>query len=207
MSEEGAFIQLPELLLASPRKHQQLVRAAMAEELDYHHRNVIPEHFKASAHQKYNHKDRSPKYIAYKVRRYRTGIDHIASGRTMAELRYKRQIIVSGTGDTLQGQLKLRLPFGGGTGATVDADFYRRLSAALATETNPAKRAAIMRRLQAQDSNRGKVGVTPAQQIAEFETVTQDEARAATERIGNRYRNAIRAMKRPRYAKGVTPLT
>lgn len=204
MSDEGAYIALPEMLLASPRKHQELARAGMQEALDYHHRYVMPEHFKPSAHQKYNHKDRSPKWIAYKVRRYRTGIDHVASGRSKVEVLYKRRILVSGTGEQLRGQLKMRLPFGGGTGETVDADFYRRLSAALATETDPRKRAWIVKRLQNQENNRGKVGVTPAQQIKELQTITSDEARDATKRMGDRYIDKIKEMKRPRLRPGVT---
>lgn len=204
MSDEGAFISLPEMLVASPRTHQRFAREAMEQELDHHHRAVMPEHFKQSAHQKYGHKPRSPKYIAYKIRRWRSGTDHVASGRTKVELLYKRQILVDGSGETLRGRLKMRLPFGGGTGEQVDDDFYRRLEAALATETNPGKRAWILKRLQNRDNNRGKVGVTPAEQIKELQTITGEEARQATERIAQRYLGKIKSMKRRRLMPGVT---
>jgi hypothetical protein len=210
----GVRMTFPEIALASPRKHNEFVRAELQDALDAHHREVMPEHFKQSAATRYQHAKRTPAWIKYKIRKFRTGTDLIASGKTKAEvLGPGRRITVSGSAaqDTLRGRLTMRLPFGGGTGAGTDAAMYERLQEALDRGTDKRgrplsidERLTIERRLRNQFNNRGKTGVTPEQMVRELRTVTNDETDKMTRRIGAGYIARIRSMKRPHLRFGAT---
>lgn len=199
-------ITFPEILLASPRTHNKFVRNGVEKVLEDHHREQMPQHFEQAAAGKYGHMKRNPAWIKYKIRRYRTGTDLVASGRTKAHVLAHRTITMSGaaTAETLRGRLTMRLPFGGGTGRQFDDAAYDRLQRAYYTETDPRKRASILRKLANRENLRGKTGVTPAQMVKELQTVTPAERRGMAEQLKESYLTQIKSLKRPRQAFGVT---
>jgi len=202
------FIELPEIMTASPRKHNEIVRKQMIAIAERHHREIMPLHFKSSAHTRYGHMDRNPMYIRNKIRRFGVGTDLIRTRRTMQYILdpANRRILVSGSADsgTIRVQLLMRLPFSGGTGVSADDAYYARLEAALSTERDPAKVAKIRRRLENRHNNRGKVGVTPAQMVKELRTVTGEEMADATRILADGYKADLRAMNKPRLRPGLT---
>lgn len=96
------------------RAHNKIGKEAVRRALLTHHEKRIPGHFRRGAHQKYGYADRSPSYRHYKQRRYGSSIDLVMTGRTQHAMSSQAQITVGGTasGGTLNGQLKLRFPFG-----------------------------------------------------------------------------------------------
>lgn len=196
----GAHISFPEMLTASPRTHNRFVREATIEALQFHHRERMPGHFVQAAAAKYGHMKRNPAWIKYKVRHYRTGIDLVRTGKTKADVLAHGRITMSGSAaaETIRGRLTMRLPFGGGTGRQFDDAAYDRLQRAYYTESDPGKRAAILRKLQNRMNQRGKTGVTPAQMVKELQTITATEVRETTGQIQQHYVTKLKSMRRQR---------
>jgi len=178
-------VTVPEWLLASPRKHNELVRKALKAELERHVKVTLAGHFTQGAAAKYGHKKRTRKYILYKVRRYGTGTDLVKTGATRTAVGSGSRITLSGSASegTISGKIKARLPFGGGTGREKDEATRRRMG------LGPPTRARTD-------------GVTPADMIAELKKITPQEARAISAGIKRGYLDGIRAMKRPRLITG-----
>ena len=112
-------IEMPELAALSPRKNNELIKAAMRPVLDFHWKRRIPYHFTPPAHAKYKYATRSPKYLSAKIRRYHVGADLVKTGRSRAEMTARARIRIGGTasGGTINGTIEMRFPFRGGTGA------------------------------------------------------------------------------------------
>lgn len=178
-------VTLPEWLLASPRKHNELVRKGLREQCERHVKVTLPGHFTRSAAQKYQHKKRTRKYILYKIRRYGSGTDLVKTGATRAAVPGGARIAISGSASegSLDGKIKTRLPFGGGTGREKDDAARIRLG------LGPPSRARTD-------------GVTPADMIAELKRITPDERAAISAGIRRAYIAAIQAMRRPRLITG-----
>jgi hypothetical protein len=178
-------VTLPEWLLASARKHNELVRKAVNAECEYHVKVRLPGHFTQGAAQKYGHKKRTRKYIESKVRRYHTGTDLVKTGTTRSSVPSGARIVMSGSASegTITGKIKSRLPFGGGTGRTLDEAARRRMNLGAPTRTPTA-------------------GVTPADMVAELKRIIPAESREMSARIKAHYLASIRAMKRPRLITG-----
>ena len=94
------------------RDHKRILRAAIYEALDFHHREHIPWHFQPFAHAKYGYNTRNKGYVARKVRLGLGDVDNVASGATRETVTHERQITATSNG----GRLIMRLPFRGGTG-------------------------------------------------------------------------------------------
>lgn len=123
-------IVLPEMLVNSPRLHNQFVKAGVRDELQTHWLKRIPLHFVQSAHAKYGYAKRSPRYISFKIRRYGTGTDLVKTGRTRTTMKTVAKITVGGSatggkGDGVKGQLRLRFPFFGGGGGVLSQSKQR----------------------------------------------------------------------------------
>lgn len=180
-----ATITLPEWLLASARKHNELVRAAVRAECEHHVRVRLPGHFTQGAAAKYGHRKRTRKYILYKVRKYHTGTDLVKTGRSRTEVPAMAKITVSGSASegTIRGRIVTRFPFGGGTGMEKDEATRRRLG------LGPPSRIRTD-------------GITPAEMRKEVERVIPLEGRESSQRIRAHYIASIRAMRRPRLIAG-----
>lgn len=209
-------IEVPEMLVASPRKHQQLVRAALVEELERHHRETMPKHFEAGNATKYRHAPRTEKYRKIRRERYGSDVDLVKTRRTLKAILGSHQVKVSGSANagTIRGRLSMRLPFGGGTGRQMSDDAYARIEKFLAAAFRGAKtdtqrrylerkHAAALKKLANRRNERGKTGVTPADIAKELQRITTDEVREITRGLGAHYVASIKAMKRKRLLSGV----
>jgi hypothetical protein len=178
-------VTLPEWLLASARKHNELVRKAVRAVCEQHVKVTLPGHFTQGAAQKYGHKKRQRKYILAKVRKYGTGTDLVKTGATRSAVPSGARITLSGSASegTVAGKIKSRLPFGGGTGRELDEAARRRMGLGAPSRARTA-------------------GVTPADMVAELKKITPQEMRAISAGIRKGYLDAIRAMKRPRLITG-----
>lgn len=212
---ERVAIVVPEQLVASPRTHQKLMRESLIEELERHHREVMPRHFEQSAAMRYRHAKRNPYYIRMKVRKKGTGRDLVYSGATREKiLNEQPRIVISGSGEQIRGRLEMRMAGEKGSGVTgrqFDDDGLEQLTRVLERGTDRRGRplspdwvAWAQAKLRARSSQRGKTGVTRAQQVKELRTVTADEAAATVAGLRSRYVEKIKAMKRPRLLAGVT---
>lgn len=198
---------MPEMLLASPRMHNRIVRDALREVLDRHKNVQMRLHFQPGNAERYGHAQRSPRYKSMKARYYNSVTDLVKTGATKRFFAtQKADIAVSGSAaaDTLRGRLRLRLPFGGGTGRQMDEAAWQRLERALQNTNNPQKRARLRAALEGRRSQRGRVGVTPAVMVKELRTITRDEAAAMTKLLGEIYVREIKKLKRPRLIQGKT---
>lgn len=182
---ETASVTLPEWLIASPRTHNRLVRTAVEAECKNHIAKRLPGHFTQGAAAKYKHQKRKPKYIRYKIRRFHTGTDLVKSGATRAHVPQVAKIAMSGSASegTIRGRITSRLPFGGGTGRTLD-DAARRRMGLGAPSRMPTD------------------GVTPAQMIKELKAVTREETKDMSNNIRRDYIGSIRKLSRPRLVTG-----
>lgn len=205
-------IELPEILLRSERTHNRFVRSAMEDNAAFHHREVMRQHFRPDARERYGHEPRSAKYTAWKKRKWGTDVDLFKTGRSKNAILGNSKILTSGSAasETLRTRLVMRLPFGGGTGEQMDDAAYERLERIVSTgkdsrgrRVSETKRAEFRAKLEARKSNRGKTGVTPAQMVKELQAVTAEEIKEATERVKKSYVEKIKAeLKRPRLAAG-----
>jgi hypothetical protein len=200
---------MPEMLLASPRAHNTLVRKAVYEVLERHKNETMRKHFQPGNDTRYGHAQRTAGYKRSKARYWNSVTDLVKTGNTkrlIASLPAKGNITISGSAsaDTIRGRLRMRLPFGGGTGRQMDEAAWQRIERELARTTDPVKRARLQAALAGRRSGRGRSGVTPAQMIKELQTITADEAAEMTKLIGEIYVREIKKMKRPRLISGRT---
>ncbi len=103
---------------AAPRIINKAGKDAMREVLLTHHRERIPEHFKATNRGKYSHRERTARYKAIKMRRFKSRTDLVKTGRTRDRMTSLYQIRIGGsqTGSEtkapgLVGRLLMRFPF------------------------------------------------------------------------------------------------
>lgn len=124
----GSLLPIPIIVLDVPtwpgeltqnRLHNKFGKKAVRKALEYHLKEIIPKHFKRDARQRYTYKRRNPQYVRSKQFWYhKGGMDLVKTGKSRKLMPAKARIIVSGitTANTLQGRLKMRFPFPGGTG-------------------------------------------------------------------------------------------
>lgn len=106
-------------LIYSARNWNKHARVALREELEKHHRQRIPRHFRMGAHQLYGYMPRTAKTREFKRTHWRIdpNLDLVRSGRTSRYIQQQYQITFGGQfggeakGGTLQGRLKMPLPF------------------------------------------------------------------------------------------------
>jgi hypothetical protein len=196
----SVHIELPEILLRSERTHNRFVRTALEDNAGFHHKNVMREHFRPEAKDRYGHAPRSDKYRKWKTRRWGADVDLFKTGRTKNAILGTAKVLTSGSAssETLRTRLLMRLPFGGGTGEQMD-------DASKGLPVSPKKLAEFRAKLDSMHQARGRTGVTPAQMVKELQAVTAEEIKAANKRIGARYVELIKTeLKRPRLLAGKT---
>lgn len=103
------------------RYHNKYAKEALGEAVEkwHQHKQGFGEHFKQGNRQKFNHAPRTEKYKRYKLRRYRSIVDLIKTGRTQRRMlsQWKLRLGGSATGGNLNVTLVLTFPFKGGTGS------------------------------------------------------------------------------------------
>lgn len=85
----GVVIRAPDALVNSARGRRaniQAIREAIAVALVDHHNFIMREHFRQTNRQKYDHKERTPKYKRYKRRKFNSITDLKASGDSMRKM-------------------------------------------------------------------------------------------------------------------------
>ncbi len=130
-------LDLPGRLVNSDRLHARIVRECVREELMAHWRNRIPGHFNRSATQKYRYAPRVTRYrrrgpggqktisyAAWKQQKFGSNSDLVKTGRSRHAMTTQSKITIGGTASIhsrkapgINGQLRMRFPFPGGTGA------------------------------------------------------------------------------------------
>lgn len=100
------------------RHHNRLIKQALRQVLEEHHRKRIPLHFKADNRTKYQHMDRTPKYRRAKMRRFHSRTDLVKTGRTRDKMLSQYQLRIGGSASGsktkapgVHGQLIMRFPF------------------------------------------------------------------------------------------------
>ena len=109
-----SYIDVPEMLVMSPRVHNKLVKSAVRTVMEDHWKQTIPKHFQADAHARYGYAQRNRKYISQKIRKYggRSGFDLIKTGRTKDRMTSIMKLQVGGRGDKGTIVATLQLKFG-----------------------------------------------------------------------------------------------
>lgn len=162
------------------RYHNKIVREAMKSTAERHHKEHIPEHFKATNRQKYNHKPRNEKYKAYKIKKYHSRTDLVKTGRTKDWMirAYKLRIGGNAEAGTTNAKLILTFPFKGGTGRFKDPQ---------------TKKAATAQR-------------TIQQMIGEMETIPDSERKKLADWFLQEYMDGVNAYRagRKRIRKPIT---
>ncbi len=102
------------------RHHNSFVKLALAEAMNRHHKNVIPEHFKATARDKYHYRERNTAYKKAKMKRYGSRTDLVKTGESKEFMTHNRTITVAGAAEggktPIKATITMRFPFKGGTG-------------------------------------------------------------------------------------------
>ena len=113
------------------RYHNKIVREAMTATAEQHHKKHVPDHFKATNRQRYNHAPRSKKYLAYKIKRFRHRTDLVLTGRTKDWMTraYKLRIGGNAEAGTTKATMILTFPFKGGTGRFKDPQTFKAAQA------------------------------------------------------------------------------
>ncbi len=114
----GYVLEIPESLVNSPRIHNKLVREAIRESLEFHHRHTMPLHFKTAARERYSYMPRTDRYKARKMRKWKSRTDLVASGQSKEYILRNKTITISGSAANanVMGTLRTRFNFTGGTG-------------------------------------------------------------------------------------------
>lgn len=100
------------------RHHNRLSKEALKNTIERFHRELFPDRFRQDARQKFDHFPRSPKYQKYKLRRYRSTIDLVKTGRTQRWMTRAYKLRIGGTAErgNLKATLTMNFPFKGGSG-------------------------------------------------------------------------------------------
>lgn len=94
------FVEVPERpQQVAQRTHNAWSRAAMRQILETHHKKRIPEHFKRSARGKYGYKNRKPRYMRYKARKYGSQTDLVFSGASKINIERNPKFVVAGAAE------------------------------------------------------------------------------------------------------------
>lgn len=124
----GFVMTFPDWLMQSARLtriHNTVSKLALRRVLMKHHKERIPDHFKQTNRNKYDHKERSSRTKAYKRRKFGSITDLVKTGRTRQSMTATRpQVQIGGSGATVMtGKMFMRFPFSvdlsPGTGKTV----------------------------------------------------------------------------------------
>lgn len=101
------------------RHHNKIVKDAIRETAEWHHERFVPEHFKATNRQRYNHAPRGEAYKRYKLRKYHSRTDLVKTGRTKDWMTRAYRLRIAGNAEagTIKARLILTFPFKGGTGS------------------------------------------------------------------------------------------
>lgn len=162
------------------RHHNKIVREAITKAAEQHHARHIPEHFKATNRQRYNHAPRTEKYKRYKLRKYGSRTDLVKAGRTRSWMTRAYKLRVGGNAEagTIKATLILTFPFKGGSGS----------------HRSPKTR-------------KGAVAQATIQQmIREMETFSSDEPRRIAEWFSKEYMNGVEKFRAGRIRKRI-PVT
>ena len=79
------------------RAHNMAGKTALRQQLEIHHANRIPGHFRTTARSKYSYQPRSPGYKAHKREAFRSITDLVRTGSTERRVRGSYQIRIGGT--------------------------------------------------------------------------------------------------------------
>lgn len=174
------------------REHNRIAKDALRTVLETHHKKRIPGHFEHSAHSKYGYKPRSPKYIRYKVKAFKTGDDLVMSGATQQKMIREPQFVMSGAAEGAQkklgGKIVLRFAFG------------------QSAQASYAKRAGYV---QHKNSKRPpkRPGVDIAQMRKEIQAMTPAERREMAEQFRAEYLRLYDRLETLRTTYGVSNAT
>lgn len=102
------------------RYHNKYAKEAIREAIEkwHQHESGFKKHYRRDARQRYRHFPRSPKYLKYKAKRWKSSVDHILTGRSKRRMTSQWKTTVGGSaeGKNLNATLILTFPFKGGSG-------------------------------------------------------------------------------------------
>lgn len=113
MLQVSYALEVPQMLVASPRLHNAFCKRALRAAIEYHHERRIPLHFQRAAHGKYGYAERSKRYRVAKQKKYGSSLDLVRTGATMRKMTRERQLSIGGQASSsgLRATLRLRFPF------------------------------------------------------------------------------------------------
>jgi hypothetical protein len=149
--------------LASGRRFNAVAKNAARETMEFHLKENIPRHFKREARSKYRYTPRTPSYVRYKQRRYKTGgLDLVKTGASREQIPKSAKVRVGGTAENndLVATIKTRFRFADTKKERIQRRerfrFYRRLGV---------------------ERPRTHQGISILQMVSEVQVITPDELR------------------------------
>lgn len=184
----------------SERWHNKTVKQIMRTQLEIQLANRVHRHFEFSAHSRYGYAERTKKYQRTKLK-YRgkttswgtpvtfapdANLDLIKTGTTRRTIKSGVRFTLAGAGHLILATLRLRLPFKGGTGRSLDLAAQLRI---LASGKKP-NRKFQNRMLAAQKTE------TVRRTIAEIERFSADEITEINKSVAFLYAQSLKKARR-----------
>jgi hypothetical protein len=114
------------------RWHNKYAKEALRETIEkwHGHERGFKKHYRRDARQRYRHWPRTPRYLKYKQRKFKSTVDQVLTGRSRRKMTSEWRIRLGGSaeGKNLSGTLILRFPFKGGTGRFRHANTHQAVT-------------------------------------------------------------------------------